>query len=58
MYVTFAHFTSPAWNSLITDLLQSNDRGMDLARRSWVMAMISFLSLCLGGALLSFFEHR
>ncbi|TKS60286.1 MAG: MFS transporter [Nitrospira sp.] len=58
MYFTFTHFTSPAWNSLITDLLQSNERGMYFAKRSRVMAMTSFLALCLGGALLSFFEHR
>lgn len=58
MYFTFTHFTSPAWNSLITDLLQSNERGTYFARRSRVMAMTSFLALCLGGALLSVFEHR
>ena len=58
MYVTFAHFTSPAWNSLITDLLQSNERGMYFAKRSQVIALLSFLALCLGGTLLSFFEHR
>lgn len=58
MYFTFTHFTAPAWNGLITDLLQSNERGMYFARRSRVMAMTSFLALCLGGALLSFFEHR
>lgn len=58
MYFTFTHFTSPAWNSLITDLLQSNERGTYFAKRSRVMAMTSFLALCLGGTLLSFFEHR
>jgi len=58
MYVTFAHFTAPAWNSLITDLLQSNERGMYFAKRSRVIALLSFLALCLGGTLLSFFEHR
>lgn len=58
VYFTFTHFTSPAWNSLITDLLQSNERGMYFAKRSRVMALTSFLTLCAGGALLSFFEHQ
>jgi len=58
MYFTFTHFTSPTWNSLITDLLQSNERGMYFARRSRVMAMTSFLALCLGGALLTLFEQH
>jgi MFS family permease len=58
LYFTFAHFTSPAWNSLITDRLHSNERGMYFAKRSRVMALTSFLALSLGGILLSFFEHR
>jgi MFS family permease len=58
LYFIFTHFTSPAWNSLITDLLQSNERGMYFAKRSRVMAMASFLALCLGGVLLSFCEQR
>ncbi|MBX3332194.1 MAG: MFS transporter [Nitrospira sp.] len=58
VYFTFSHFTSPAWNSLITDLLEPNERGMYFARRSRTIAMTSFLALCLAGALLSFFEQR
>jgi len=58
VYFTFTHFTSPAWNSLIADLLQSNERGMYFASRSRVMALTSFLALCLGGALLSFFKDQ
>jgi MFS family permease len=58
VYFTFSHFTSPAWNSLITDLLEPNERGMYFARRSRTIAMTSFFALCLAGALLSFFEQR
>ncbi len=58
MYFAFTHFASPAWNSLITDLLDPNERGMYFAKRARVMAMTSFLTLCLGGALLSYFEHQ
>jgi MFS family permease len=58
VYFTFTHFTSPAWNSLITDLLESNERGTYFARRSRTIALTSFLALCLAGALLSFFEQQ
>lgn len=58
VYFTFTHFTSPLWNSLITDLLHSNERGMYFAGRSRVMALTSFLALCCGGAVLSFFKDR
>jgi MFS family permease len=58
IYFTFAHFTSPAWNSLITDLLEPNERGAYFARRSRVIALTSFMTLCLAGIVLSFFELR
>jgi MFS family permease len=58
LYFTFTHFTSPVWNSFITDLLHSNERGVYFARRSRVMALTSFLALCSGGMLLSYCEQR
>jgi MFS family permease len=58
VYFTFSHFTSPAWNSLITDLLAPNERGMYFAKRARAIAMTSFLARCLAGALLSFFERQ
>jgi MFS family permease len=58
LYFTCTHFTSPAWNSLITDQLHSNERGMYFAQRSRVMALTSFLALGLGGVVLSIFEQR
>jgi len=58
LYFTFAHFTSPAWNSLITDMLEPNERGMYFARRSRAIALTSFLALCLACALLSFLEQQ
>lgn len=58
VYFTFTHFTAPAWNSLIIDLLEPNERGAYFARRSRTIALTSFLALCLAGALLSFFEQR
>ena len=58
LYFTFTHFTSPAWNSFITDLLHANERGVYFARRSRIMALTSFLALCSGGVLLSYCEQR
>lgn len=58
LYFTFTHFTSPAWNSFITDRLHTNERGMYFARRSRIMALTSFLALCSGGILLSYCEQR
>ncbi|MDH4098484.1 MAG: MFS transporter [Nitrospira sp.] len=58
LYFTFTHFTSPAWNSLVIDQLDSNERGMYFAQRSRVMALTSFLALGLGGIVLTVFEHR
>lgn len=57
LYFGSTHFTSPAWTSLITDLLSANERGAYFARRSQLMAVTSFAALCLGGALLSLFEQ-
>jgi MFS family permease len=57
-YFACTHFAVPAWNSLITDLLNANERGMYFARRARVMAFTSFLVLCLGGVFLSLFEQH
>src|SRR5215217_1099029 len=57
-YFACTHFAVPAWNSLITDVLDANERGMYFARRARVMAFTSFLVLCLGGAFLSLFEQQ
>lgn len=57
LYFGSTHFTSPAWTNLVTDLLSSNERGAYFARRSQLMAVTSFASLCLGGLLLSLSEQ-
>lgn len=53
LYYGSTHFASPAWTSLITDLLSANERGAYFARRSQLMAITSFIALSLGGLLLS-----
>ena len=39
LYFGSTHFASPAWTSLITDLLGANERGAYFARRSQLMAI-------------------
>lgn len=58
IYFTCTHFTSPAWNSLITELLDPNERGAYFAKRSRVVAITSLLGLGSAGALLSIFEKQ
>ncbi len=53
LYFAFGHFTVPPWNSLITDLVDPNQRGIYFARRSRLMAVASFVALCGGGILLN-----
>ncbi len=57
LYFTCTHFTSPAWNSLITELLDPNERGVYFAKRSRVIAITSLLVLWAAGAVLSLFEQ-
>jgi MFS family permease len=57
-YFACTHFAAPAWNSLITDWIDANERGMYFARRARVMAVTSFVILCVGGGFLSFFEQE
>lgn len=54
MFSLCIHFTTPVWDSLITDLLDQHERGGYFAKRSRVVALASFITLCLGGAVLSF----
>jgi len=51
-YFACGHFATPAWSSLVTDLVDPNGRGFYFARRARVMAVASFLALCGAGLLL------
>jgi hypothetical protein len=52
-FVVVGHFSIPAWNSLITDLIDPSRRGAYFARRARVMSVTCFASLILGGAALT-----
>lgn len=51
-YFAMGHFIVPAWNSLITDWLEPNERGAYFARRAKIMAVANFSALCLAGLIL------
>lgn len=51
-YFASGHFATPAWTSMLTNLVDPNGRGSYFARRARVMAFASFLALCGGGLLL------
>ena len=55
-YFACAHFTTPAWNSLITDWLDQHERGAYFARRSQIIASFSFFALCGAGWVLSLWQ--
>ncbi len=56
-YFACAHFTTPAWNSLIADWLDQHERGVYFARRAQIIAGLSFFALCGAGWVLSLWQH-
>jgi MFS family permease len=56
-YFACAHFTTPAWNSLIADWLDQHERGAYFARRAKIIAGLSFFALCGAGGVLSLWQH-
>ena len=48
-YFAMGHFAIPTWNSLITDLVDSNQRGAYFGHRARVMTVASFVALCAAG---------
>lgn len=56
-YFAMGHFTAPAWNSLITDLVEADQRGTYFAWRTKVAALASFLALAGAGLVLSVSEN-
>ncbi|TAL10515.1 MAG: MFS transporter [Nitrospirae bacterium] len=51
-YVAMGHIAIPAWNSLLTDLVDPNRRGAYFGHRARVMAVTSFAALCGAGLIL------
>ena len=56
-YFACAHFTTPAWTSLIAGWLDQHERGAYFARRAQVIASLSFFALCGAGWVLSMWQH-
>lgn len=56
-YFACAHFTTPAWNSLIVDWLGQHERGAYFARRAQIVAVLSFFALCGAGWVLTLWQN-
>ena len=56
IYFATGHLTVPAWNSLITEMVDADRRGSYFAARARVIAVTSFLALAMGGLVLHFAE--
>jgi MFS family permease len=50
--LAMGHFTVPAWNSLITDVVDENRRGLYFARRAKIVGVASFAALAAAGLVL------
>jgi MFS family permease len=51
-YFAMGHLVIPAWNSLMTAIIDPNERGGYFAQRARVMAVTSFAALCGAGVIL------
>ena len=56
LYYAAGNFATPAWNSLMGDLVPERKRGRYFARRTQLMSIMTFLSLAGAGLLLHFLE--
>jgi MFS family permease len=56
-FVVVGHFSIPAWNSLITDLIDPDRRGRYFAKRARAMSAVSFAALVVGGVVLHLTEQ-
>lgn len=52
LYWAMGDLTSPAWQSLITDLVPGDKRGRYFARRGTLASLAGFVALCVGGTVL------
>jgi len=56
LYYAAGNFATPAWNSLMGDLVPERRRGRYFARRTQLMSITTFLALAGGGLLLNYLE--
>lgn len=53
LYFAFGQATTPVWNSLLIDLVESHGRGAYFAHRARITALTSFVALGVAGAILT-----
>lgn len=54
LYVLFGNFVNPAWNSLMGDIINENERGIYFGKRNKIIGIISFFSILSAGLLLNY----
>ena len=53
LYFAFGQAPTPAWNSLLIDLVEPNGRGAYFAHRARITALTSFVALEVAGTILT-----
>ncbi|MFH1072455.1 MAG: MFS transporter [Nanoarchaeota archaeon] len=56
LYALLGGFITPAWNSLIGDLVPEEERGKYFGRRSRIAGFVAFLAVLFAGGVLQLFE--
>ncbi len=57
-YFVFGNIISPAWNSLMGDLVTPENRGKFFGKRNKVTGCVAFLSIIAAGIILDFFQQQ
>src|SRR3989338_8693069 len=58
LYFSFGSIAGPAWNSMMGDLVDINERGDYFGKRNRYLGIVSFFSLVIGGFILNKFEQQ
>ena len=57
-YFILGTFPSPAWNSLMGDLVPENERGRYFGRRNLITGFVAFISIFTGGMILNYVPNK
>jgi MFS family permease len=55
LYVIFGSMAGPAWNSLIGDVIEDNDRARFFSRRNKIIILVMVISVLCAGLILNYF---
>jgi MFS family permease len=55
--IIFGAFLSPAWSSLMSDIVSKNERGKYFGKRNKILGFVALVSLLIGGFVLDYFKE-